>query len=136
MLCGGSENAWSQVEDEQPHTTFTMYWENDAFTGTDENYTNGFKLTWGRPFTPQREAAGGFTKWMIDRLPFINDPQAERGTSLSIGQNIYTPEDTDTSELIKDDRPYAGFSYIGFGFLSKKGRRRDVWEIDIGVIGL
>jgi hypothetical protein len=68
-------------------------------------------------------------------LPFINDPQARRGTSISIGQNIYTPVDTGTSELIEGDRPYAGISYVGFGFVSQKGRRRDVWEIDIGIVG-
>ncbi|MGD9006328.1 MAG: lipid A deacylase LpxR family protein [Desulfobacteraceae bacterium] len=135
ILCGGARTAWGQEDHEDPHSTFTLYWENDAFTGTDRNYTNGFKLTWGKAYTKQREANGGLTKWMIDHLPFINDPQAQRGTSFSIGQNIYTPVDTQTTERIEDDRPYAGFSYIGYGFVSQKGRRRDVWEIDIGVVG-
>jgi hypothetical protein len=122
-------------DDPESDTTFTLYWENDSFTGTDRNYTNGFKLTWAKPYSRTQEASGGVTRWMIDHLPFINDPGAHRGISLSIGQNIYTPENTQTEDLIEDERPYAGFSYIGFGFLSRKGRRRDVWEIDIGVVG-
>ncbi len=135
MLSGAARIALGHEDHKDPDSTFTLYWENDAFTGTDRNYTNGFKLTWAKAYTLEREASGGLTKWMIDHLPFINDPQAQRGTSISIGQNIYTPEDTQTSELIESDRPYAGFSYIGFGFVSQKGRRRDVWEIDTGIVG-
>ncbi len=134
MSCGGTRMAWGQ-DQQDSDSAFTLYWENDAFTGTDSNYTNGFKLTWAKTYTKKREASGGLTTWMVDHLPFINDPQSRRSTSLSIGQNIYTPVDTQTSELIEDDRPYAGYSYVGFGFVSQKGRRRDVWEIDIGVVG-
>jgi hypothetical protein len=135
LLCGGRRAAWGQQDRTEPDSTFTLYWENDAFTGTDRNYTNGFKLTWGRAYTRAHETSGGFTRWMIDHLPFINEPLARRGTSISIGQNIYTPVDTHAGELIEDDRPYAGFSYIGLGFVSQKERRRDVWEIDIGIVG-
>ena len=135
QYCAFPAYGWAQTDQSEADTTFTMYWENDAFTGTDRNYTNGFKLTWGKPYTAAREAQGGITKWMIDTLPFINAPDATRGTSISIGQNIYTPADTEARDLIKDDRPYAGFTYIGFGYQSKNNLRRDVWEIDIGVIG-
>ena len=30
--------------------TFTVYWENDFFIGTDRDYTNGLKLTWSTPY--------------------------------------------------------------------------------------
>jgi hypothetical protein len=135
MLCSGSRTAWGQEDHKDPDSSFTLYWENDAFTGTDRNYTNGFKLTWAKAYTQERETSGGLTKWMMDHLPFINEPQARRGMSISIGQNIYTPEDTQVIELIEDDRPYAGFSYLSFGFVSQNGRRRNVWEIDIGIVG-
>jgi hypothetical protein len=135
ILGGGSPVAWGQQDHEDRDSTFTLYWENDAFNGTDRNYTNGFKLTLAKAYTQEQETSGGLTTWMIDHLPFINEPQARRGTSISIGQNIYTPQDTQAGELIEEDRPYAGFSYIGLGFLSQKSVRRDVWEIDIGIVG-
>jgi len=31
---------------------------------------------------------------LINSLPFVNDPTDQRAVSLSFGQNIYTPEDT------------------------------------------
>ena len=40
--------------------------------------------------------------------------------SVSIGQDIYTPEDTDRKDLIEDDRPYAGIIYVSTGFHNKK----------------
>ena len=40
---------------------------------------------------------------------------------MSLSQNIYTPEDIESSDLIKDDRPYAGILYYAIGFHSKTG---------------
>ena len=118
-----------------PSRSFTFYWENDAFTGTDRDYTNGLKLTWSRPYETPDDGEQDLTDWMMGHLPFMGDAETFRATSFSIGQNIYTPEDTESSNVVEDDRPYAGFSYIGFGFVSNNGKRRDVWEIDIGVVG-
>ncbi len=127
---------WSQ-EHTAPHTrAVTLYWENDSFTGTDRDYTNGLKLTWSRPYSPSDDPRKKtFNDWMMTHLPLMDKPGAERGTSISIGQNMFTPEETDRSDIVEDDRPYAGFSYLGLGFVSNYGRRRDVWEIDIGIVG-
>ncbi len=127
--------AWSQEIPEAHTKAVTLYWENDSFTGTDRDYTNGLKLTWSRPYTPPSDEKHDLTDWMMDHLPFMDEPDAVRGTSFSIGQNMFTPEDTTRSDIIDEDRPYAGFSYLGFGFVSNNGRRRDVWEIDVGIVG-
>lgn len=114
---------------------FTLYWENDSFTGTDRDYTNGLKLTWSRPYLPHEDEKPGLKNWMMNHLPSMDHPDAHRATSFSMGQNIYTPVDTTRKDVVPDERPYAGFSYVGFGFVSNKGRRRDVWEIDVGLVG-
>ena len=56
---------------------------------------------------------------LIERMPFVNDPERQRTVSVSLGQNIYTPEDKERSDLILDDRPYAGITYLGLGLHSK-----------------
>jgi len=87
--------------------TFSLYIENDAVAGTDHGYTSGLKFT-----------------WVSSRL-----------ISLSFGQNIYTPQDIDRSDLIEDDRPYAGISYIGIGFHSIGRLHMYTLELDIGIVG-
>jgi len=52
-----------------------------------------------------------------------------------MGQDIYTPGDISRSDVIMDDRPYAGIAYLAAGFHGVKGNRMTSWEIDMGVIG-
>jgi hypothetical protein len=76
--------------------------------------------------------------WMhrlIERMPFVNDPGEQRSVSVSLGQNIYTPEEKERSDLILDDRPYAGITYLGLGLHSKNPRQMDTLEFAIGIAG-
>ncbi len=114
---------------------FTVYWENDSFTGTDRDYSNGLKFTWSETYKPSPEKKRRIKGWMFEHLPLMDKPEAHRATSFFIGQSIFTPEDTDSEVLVVDDRPYAGYSYLGFGFSSDGGFRKDIWEIEIGVVG-
>jgi len=52
-----------------------------------------------------------------------------------MGQNIYTPMDISREDLIEDDRPYAGWAYMGIAFHSKNERRLDTMEFQLGVVG-
>jgi lipid A 3-O-deacylase len=65
----------------------------------------------------------------------VGDPNTQRAVTLSLGQNIYTPSDITRSDLIADDRPYAGITYLAAGFHSIKDNRRVSWEIDVGMVG-
>jgi len=71
----------------------------------------------------------------IERLPYVNDPGDIRTVSLSLGQNIYTPEDKGRRDLISGDRPYAGVTYLGLGLQSKSTRRMDTLELVLGIVG-
>ena len=129
--------SWSQEDSEPFDKSFTVYWENDSFTDPDDDgdYTNGLKLAWSRIYTPANQNRHSIKRWVFEHLPLMDDPEARRATTFSIGQSIYTPEDTDRTTLVTDDRPYAGYAYVGFAFSSNTGTRRDVWEIEIGVVG-
>jgi len=120
--------------------TLSAYLENDLFTGTDRNYTNGVKLSLISPDLYSFVESGKLPEWSlpyIHQLPFINDPDplVTRRVEFSLGQNMYTPADISRSDLIADDRPYAGWSYFGAGFHTRIGNRMDTIELQLGLIG-
>src|SRR3954454_13877046 len=89
---------------------FTFQIENDVFNRigkSDRDYTNGVRLGWLSPALP--DLPEGLAN--ITTIPtfFGEDPVSSvtRRFGISIGQNLYTPADTDTSTPIYNDRPYA-----------------------------
>src|SRR5688572_3049867 len=74
---------------------FTLYFENDIFSGTDEHYTNGVKLSW----LSSDLGGWGQTGWrqrFVEMLPFVNRPEGQKNFGLAFGQNIYTPRNIET----------------------------------------
>ena len=132
------EIACAQNETARDASTFTFYQENDIYAGTDRGYTNGIKFSWVSADLTDYRQNPHVPKWsypLIDALPFVNEPGFQRNVSLSIGQNMYTPEDVEEEELIEGDRPYAGLSYLGIAFISRNSSRMDTLEFDIGIVG-
>jgi len=127
-------------EEARKSDTLTLYLENDLFAlgKNDRHYTHGTKISWiSRDLSDYREVAG-LPLWahrLIERMPFVNDPGEQRSVSVSLGQNIYTPADKKRSDLILDDRPYAGITYLGLGLHSKSQRQMDTIEVDLGIVG-
>jgi len=118
--------------------TFTFYMENDFFENLDRYYTHGMKLSWiSRDLSNYRDLKS-LPSWMhglIEKIPLINEPEQQYSVSLSLGQNIYTPEDKERRKLIKDDRPYAGVTYLGVGLHSRNKKHMDTFELDVGIVG-
>jgi lipid A 3-O-deacylase len=113
---------------------FTIYFENDYFGGTDQNYSNGVKLSW---LTDDLTEWGqvGWRRDVLAMLPFINKPGTQKNFGFSFGQNIYTPEDTNLANPNPADRPYAGWSYLELSFVSKTATRADIISIQAGIVG-
>ena len=89
----------------------------DLFSDTDRNYTNGVKISLISPDLISFVESGKLPEWSLKyiyKLPFINDPDPalKRKVEFSIGQNMYTPADISRSDLIVNDRPYAGWTYF------------------------
>lgn len=138
LPCYAASNPWTQ----------TFYFENDLFFGTDSDYTNGVKysiispdLTPGAPLKLTSEIPR-FALEMFHQLPLIKNAPAETGHKLELafGQDMYTPVDTSRYDLIVDDRPYAGYSYLSTAYL-RKGDNSDGWsqmdtlELQLGIVG-
>ena len=126
--------------------------ENDLFVGTDQNYTNGVAFT-----LISHDMAG---RLRPDCLPlpvrlhgklikFMNpefwvdaeNPANTQNVVIKFGQSMYTPEDNTRTDLILDDRPYAGLLYMGLSWNRRKHEPQsnmemlDTREITLGVIG-
>ncbi len=134
--------SFSLAEDERARlsNTLTLHLENDLFASDnhDRHYTHGTKISWiSRDLSNYRDIEG-MPIWMhrvMERMPFVNDPEEQRSVSLSLGQNIYTPEDKERVDLIPEDRPYAGVTYLGLGLHSRNRRQMDTLEFDLGIVG-
>jgi len=132
------EMAMAQESKAKGFQTFTLHFKNDTFFGTDYLYTNGVKLSWTSPDLENDSNDSRLVAWiysLIGRLPFTDKPGLQRSVSLSIGQNMYTPEDTERVELIKDDRPYAGLTYVSAELHGKSNLQMNTWEVLLGIVG-
>lgn len=111
LACAGTATA--QENPPKPRiVSWSFHEENDVFAETDIHYTQGLK------FTLLREQEGS-PAWMESLAPelwsrFGNDnlPFGFNG-GWSFGQNMYTPEDIKTAVANPDDRPWAGWLYLG-----------------------
>jgi hypothetical protein len=119
------------------HGTLSIYFENDLFTGTDRYYTNGVKLGWSS-IDLERYSQSPYASLLLpvlERIPFINNPAFQKNISFSLGQNIYTPDNTEALERLDDDRPYGGWLYLGFGVVWKNAQIRHSLNLNVGVVG-
>lgn len=137
--------AQTASESKPQHSSLTFYTENDKyFAGTDQAYTNGFKVSYLsvdlRSLTTDDTLAPAryFARALGGLVPEGHVYKA----GFSLGQNIYTPVDTATTAYQPDDRPYAAWLYGGVALhifypdsLGGRADRLDVFEINLGMVG-
>ncbi|MBU1002195.1 MAG: lipid A deacylase LpxR family protein [Proteobacteria bacterium] len=123
------------------HWAMSLYNENDKLAGTDQHYTNAVKLTVVtmdlREYA-HSEVVAEYFPWLIPAIkeaPFVNDPEKTRNIAFSIGNEIYTPIDVKATQLIRDDRPYAGWTYASLALHAKDANRLDTFETTLGIVG-
>jgi lipid A 3-O-deacylase len=125
---------------EEAPWTINLYFENDLFGETDQNYTNGFRIAWVSPDTTSYLEDPQYPAWLRNinrRLRFFNqiDEELEHNLVVSLGQLIYTPSSIEASELLIDERPYAAYLYTGFAYHTRSDQRLDTVEINFGIVG-
>ncbi|MES2693411.1 MAG: lipid A deacylase LpxR family protein [Verrucomicrobiota bacterium] len=111
---------------------FTFYIENDYFGGTDRHYTNGVKFSY---LSGNLNALPNWSREFADALPLVGRDAKQRNFGVALGQNMYTPENTDAQVPDPADRPYAGWTYLEFNFINKTEHIMDTISVQIGVIG-
>lgn len=110
--------------------------ENDLFVRTDRHYTQGLKIT--EMF--QDDYMPNFLLKFSEHTPPLGMKIEASKFGLSVGQNLYTPANIDVASYIPNDRPYAGWLYLGL-ILQRRGQTGadrpvlDNLELNLGLIG-
>ncbi len=115
--------------------SLTFYLENDVFVGTDREYTHGCGITWIGRDRPASDLDEGPVGRAFALLRHLAPDGPVRNVSVSIRQNIYTPREIARTDLVRDDQPYAGVTFVPLGFHEKGPRGLASLEIDVGVVG-
>lgn len=123
----------------QPIGTVVLYFENDLFYNTDKYYTNAVQI---RAISPplRRLADNEIFPDALDEMMDGLEKMQQSGTmqyniSFGMGQAMFTPKDTGSRELQKDDRPYAGYLYGFLALHAKQASQMDTFELALGVVG-
>ncbi|WP_343222686.1 lipid A deacylase LpxR family protein [Marinobacterium ramblicola] len=124
--------------------TLNLYLENDLFADTDQQYTNGVRASWVSPvidsFIDDRAIPGWIRSAnralsVLDPQPAKFEKEPSRRLIVTLGQQMYTPADRDRTTLDPDDRPYAGWLYLGFGYHTQTRHKLNSFEANLGVVG-
>ena len=138
----------ASAPDEQ-RSVFTLQVENDFFNlvgKSDRDYTNGLRIGWLSPALP--DLPDGWAR-MLTLPTFLGEEpvtSVTRRVGVSVGQNLYTPQDPETSLPIFNDRPYAAWLYMSVALQSTYKRvdatdgksdpvRLDTLQLDLGLVG-
>ncbi|RJF88134.1 lipid A deacylase LpxR family protein [Oleomonas cavernae] len=123
-------NAGWDAAPRDPNGTFSLQWENDIFAGTDRYYTNGLQLSWLSSSAPPATLGA-----VADAASYFLGADSQIRWGLSLGQTIYTPQDTDTRIPDPKDRPYAAFLFGAMSLVSYSEKELNTIELQVGVVG-
>ncbi len=107
--------------------SFNFSMENDRFAYTDFGYSHGAR-------TSLLFFRGDTTDSLLN-IPFTSSQNSNNFISFSYAQQMFTPYDLNGSEIIKDDRPYAGYSYIEIALHQTTDKNLDSLTLQTGLVG-
>ncbi|MEM9803285.1 MAG: lipid A deacylase LpxR family protein [Planctomycetota bacterium] len=118
-------------------TTIGFTVDNDYFTGSDNNYSNGFAFSALSGPVVDAEP-GSLTKaWgeAFAFLPGVDPFEGESFVGVSFGQEIFTPDDISDPNPPLDDQPYAGILFLDFSFAGRGESQCASWVLRVGLVG-
>lgn len=124
----------------------TLQVENDLFAkfaNTDRHYTNGLQISWlsaprdDLPDWMKTLSAPPVFGWFTDDAHVV---KTSHRIGVSLAQAIFTPDDTDQTAPILNDRPYAAWLHTTLTLQSVRENAageawQDQWKLDLGVVG-
>jgi lipid A 3-O-deacylase len=133
------------VDDDEGY--LTVYFDNDIFGGEDQDYTNGFRLSWisddrnVEDLGPVQRVLRRFSGDPDSFAPFrsitgFEDPKKIRyNYGFSLTQLMFTPEDSYPSSQPEGQRRYAGWLGLGLSLHVKDDAVLNSIEFIIGTTG-
>ncbi len=125
----------------------TFYLDNDLFADTDEDYTNGARVSWisgsrdPNELGPVQRLLQKFSsdaegRTLFKRFSGFNDPQQlEYNYGFSLTQLMFTPEDEEPPVAPPGQRPYAGWLGIDLSLHIKDDHALNSVSLAIGTTG-
>ena len=110
--------------------TFTTVFENDLFYRTDRDYTNGIEFNW----SPVGTAPEQLPEFLANMTPGLL-PRDTTRVNYSLGQLMFTPEDTAVYDPPLTQRPYAGYLYGALALTSVGPGTEEQLRVQLGAIG-
>jgi lipid A 3-O-deacylase len=125
--------------DERRAPVVNLRIDNDLFAQRDEGYSSGVQVSVVSPNLKDYTndpCLPAFARWINGHLDRIQpDGFDEQNMVLKVSQGIYTPADRERSDLIVDDRPYAGVLMLNLGYNARKGDTLRTTQLGIGIVG-
>jgi len=112
--------------------SWTFVWENDVVFGSDDDYTNGLRLS------ADFSKALWWKRWGLGYKNCSEETDVSKPclrTTLMFGQNFYTPHDITVKQVQEGERPYAAWLYGGFAGRVDRQTRLTSVELQIGTTG-
>jgi lipid A 3-O-deacylase len=116
---------------------WTVTLENDAPTGSDNNYTNGIGLTWVSKAIDAYDERSLVRRWgeSWSFLPFVGKDGYRTYVAWSLAQEMHTPDDIKVANPPLDDQPYAGVLYLDNVVYARGERSTHAWQLRVGMVG-
>lgn len=116
--------------------SLTLTVENDVFTGSDNNYTNGVGIAWVSDAIA-REDDGPLAQWtrFWSFLPFVADDGYTTYASWALAQEINTPDDIEQPYHDRDDQPYSGVLVVDSTLYARRWDWSHAWQLRLGMVG-
>jgi hypothetical protein len=134
----------SQRSADTSQSSWAMSLDNDLFAAgdNDQDYTGGFNLTIsggpGRRFASPTHRA---LRWLDQRIGFgrtaRSDPLSLQQEAVQFGLLVFTPEDIETAQALRNDRPYANLVFLSNSRYTINRARTTMYQttLSIGLVG-
>ncbi len=126
-LCLNDLSAKEELQNDWIFDKSNIYLENDKYFGTDDGYSTGNQIT----------ALYHISKENYDLFDLLGykDRKTYSYITFSLTNQIFTPTDFNTSTLITNDRPYAGWAYIQTSIHKTTNNELRSLSLKIGAVG-
>jgi len=109
-------------------STLTFAADNDGIFRVDQDYTNGI-------FTSYTSTVINTPSILMPLSLSTKSALALDKVEFTIGHKIWTPSDIKSTKPVANDRPYAGYFYTEFNFLSLNSQQAQRVNLTLGVTG-
>lgn len=125
-------------------TTLILIFVLHSFWAHAQTYTNQFFLevrndAFGIVSSDRHLTNAVSIGYMTDEIPEFLERYFDRNHqnlfTVSLNHNMYTPEDIKASNLIENDRPYAGWLFVRSSISDREKNNLSIYGVEAGVVG-